>query len=681
MRKLLLCRQFFCFWAAPEKGDKMKNGENGPVTITERVTRKIFGKPRDINDPHIFHKLALIPLLAWVGLGADGLSSSAYGPEEAFRTLGTHTYLTLFLVIATALTVIVISYAYSRIIEHFPFGGGGYIVATHMLGRKAGVVSGCALIVDYILTITVSIVSCVDALFSFVPIEYQRFKILTSAVLIILMITLNIRGVKESIALLAPIFVVFLVTHAILLGYGIFGHIGSFKPMINDFHNNFNTDVSTIGGMGIFLLLLRAYSLGGGTYTGIEAVSNGLQIMREPKVHTGKRTMLYMASSLAITAGGLLLCYLLWDVRPAEGRTLNAILADRLFNNWPLGSWIALITILSEGALLLVAGQAGFIDAPRVMANMAVDSWLPHRFASFSERLTMRNGVVLIGAAAIVVLFYTHGSIVTLVVMYSINVFLTFSLSELGMSWFFIRNNRKEPKWKRQLSVHLTGLVFCVTILSITIFEKFSEGGWITVAITSVLILLCYLTRRHYSRVKGELTQLDKILARMPVTEPANTKPVDKENMTAIQLVSSFNGFGVHTLFSIIRSFQGLYKNFVFVSVSVIDQGAFKGKEGLEDLKKSTEESLKKYVELARALGFPAEYRMAVGTDVVDTATELCQNVSREFDKSTVFSGRLAFRYEKFYHLLLHNETAFAIQRRLQWSSITNVIMPIRIEI
>jgi len=249
------------------------------------------------------------------------------------------------------------------------------------------------------------------------------------------------------------------------------------------------------------------------------------------------------------------------------------------------------------------------------------------------------------------------------------------------MSWFFIRNNRREPKWKRQLSVHMTGLVFCVTILSITIYEKFSDGGWITVVITSVLILLCYLTRRHYSTVKAELMQLDKILARMPITGPANTKPIDKKDMTAIQLVSTFNGFGVHTLFSIIRSFQGLYKNFVFVSVAVIDQGAFKGKEGLDDLKKSTEEALKKYVELARALGFAAEYRMAVGTDVVDTATELCQNVSMEFSKSTIFSGRLAFRFEKFYHRLLHNETAFAIQRRLQWSSITNVILPIRVGI
>ena len=659
----------------------MNSSSNGRLTITGKITRKIFGNPRDINDPHIFHKLALIPLLAWIGLGADGLSSSSYGPEEAFKAIGSHTYMALFLAAATAVTVMVISYAYSKIIEHFPFGGGGYIVATHMLGQSAGAISGCALIVDYILTITVSIVSCVDALFSFMPIEYQRFKIFTAAALIILLITLNIRGVKESIAILAPIFIIFLITHAVMLGFGIFGHIDKLTHVANNFHNDFSSDISTLGGMGIFLIFLRAYSLGGGTYTGIEAVSNGLQIMREPKVKSGKRTMLYMATSLALTAGGLFLCYLLLDVKPVFGRTLNAILADGLFGKWQFGSWIALITILSEGALLLVGAQAGFIDAPRVMANMAVDSWLPHQCASFSERLTMRNGILLIGAAAIAVLLYTHGSISTLVVMYSINVFLTFSLSMLGMSWFFIKHRKTEVKWKRQLSIQAIGLIFCVTILSITTFEKFSEGGWLTVVITSVFILLCYIIRRHYLRVRTELMQLDKIMARMPTSGPNNAQPIDKKNMTAIQLVSSFNGFGVHTLFSIVRSFQGLYKNFVFISVAVVDQSSFKGKDGLDELKKSTEESLKKYVELARAMGFPAEYRMAVGTDVVDAATGLCQEVSSEFSKSTIFSGRLAFRFEKFYHRLLHNETAFAIQRRLQWSSITNVILPIRIEI
>jgi len=652
----------------------------GPSSFPSRFKRFILGNPRNINDPKIFHKIALIPILAWIGLGADGLSSSSYGPEEAFRALGNHTYLALFLGLATSLTVFIISYAYSRIIEHFPHGGGGYIVATHMLGEKAGVVSGSALIVDYVLTITVSIASCAAAIFSYLPLKYQGFKIYFASLLIILMILLNIRGVKESIAGLAPIFIVFLLTHALLLIYGISSHISEVKPVISSVQTGLHNDLNTIGFVGIMMLFFRAYSLGGGTYTGIEAVSNGLQIMRDPKVQTGKRTMVYMATSLALTAGGLFLCYLLFNVRPLEGKTLNSVLADQLFTSWSYGKLLAVVTIFSEGALLFVAAQTGFIDAPRVMANMAVDSWLPHRFAAFSERLTMQNGVIMVGVSALALMLYTHGSISALVVMYSINVFLTFSLSEFGMSKFFITHRKKEKEWKKHLSVHLTGLTLCLTILVITVSEKFLEGGWLTLVITSLVIFLCYLIRTHYQRINEDKKKFDDLLTSIPTFGEPNTSPVDKNKMTAIQLVGGYNGFGVHTFLTIVRQFPDFYKNFIFVSVAVIDQGLFKGEEGVEDHKKSVEESLKKYVDLSRRLGFAAEYRIEIGTDLVKTATELCKKVSKEFPRSMIFSGKLAFRVEKFYHRLLHNETAFAIQRNLHWSGVPTMILPIRMD-
>jgi amino acid transporter len=578
------------------------------------------------------------------------------------------------------MTVFVISYAYSRIIEHFPHGGGGYIVATHMLGERAGVISGSALIVDYILTITVSIAACSDAVFSYFPLEYQPLRVTFAAALIGVLIILNIRGVKESITGLAPIFIVFIATHLILLGYGIFSHVPRIAPIVSGVHSNFIHDIGKIGFVGILMLFLRAYSLGGGTYTGIEAVSNGLQIMRDPKVKTGKRTMAYMATSLALTAGGLFLCYLLVGVNVTEGKTLNAVLADKLFSGWHFGGALAVITIFSEGALLFVAAQTGFIDAPRVMANMAIDSWLPHRFGAFSERLTMRNGVLLVGIAAVLLLFYTHGSIGALVVMYSINVFLTFSLSEFGMSRFFIKHRKTENEWKKHLSVHLTGLTMCVIILTITIFEKFLEGGWLTLLITSAFITLCYAIKSHYNKINKEREKFDVLLENIPAVGVPNTLPVSKSDMTAIQLVSNFNGFGIHTFFTIIRQFPGLYKNFVFVSVVVVDQGLFKGEENIDTHKQLVEDYLKKYVELARKFGFPADYRLETGTDLIKTATEICKNTSREFTHSTIFTGRLAFRIEKWYHRILHNEASFAIQRNLHWEGVTNIILPIRME-
>ena len=652
---------------------------NETISLLQKITRAIFGAPRHLKDSHLFHKMSLIPVLAWVGLGADGLSSSAYGPEEAFKALGSHTYLALLLAVVMALTVFVISYSYSRIIEHFPHGGGGYIVATHLLGEKAGVVSGSALLVDYVMTITISIASGVDAVFSYLPVQYHHFKVPFACFLILFLIILNVRGVKESVTVLAPIFMVFVATHIVMLIYGISIHSDRFAPVVSELGSGIRHDVSTIGVIGILMLFMRAYSLGGGTYTGIEAVSNGLQIMREPRVQTGKRTMLYMATSLAFTASLILLCYLFLALKPVEGMTLNAVLANNLFTNWPMGHWIAFITIFSEGALLLVAAQAGFVDGPRVMSNMAIDSWFPHRFAALSVRLTMRNGILLMGLAAIALLFYTGGSVGTLVVMYSINVFITFSLSQLGMSKFFIQRRKEDPQWFRHLSVHLVGLVLCVTILVVTTFEKFAEGGWMTLLITAVVIGLCYLIKGHYLRVRQGMRDLDETLLDVPVAPHGEPPAIDHNAPTAIQLVSGYSGFGVHTLFSILSTFPNTYKNVIFVSVAMIDSGSFKGSEEMEALEASVKAGLEKYVNMAHKLGLAAEYRTELSTDVVESAVDLCKQVAGEFPRSTVFTVQLTFRLEKFYHRLLHNETAFAIQRRLQWDGLTTVIMPIRV--
>jgi len=650
-------------------------------TLIARLKRRFIGAPRNINEPSLFHKISLIPVLAWIGLGADGLSSSSYGPEEAFKALGPHTYLAIFIALATALTVIIIAYAYSRIIEHFPHGGGGYMVSTHTISSSAGVIAGSALLVDYMLTITVSLASCGDAIFSYLPPAFLNYKLPFVVVLIILLVFLNLRGVKESVTFLAPIFIVFLITHILLIGYGLGTHLGEIGPVAERYRVSASLDLSTIGFVGIMAIFLRAFSMGGGTYTGIEAVSNAMNVMREPKVQTGKRTMVYLAVSLAVTASGLLFCYALFDIKPIEGRTLNAILADQTFSLWPLGGALAFITILSEGALLMVGAQAGFSGGPSVMANMATDSWLPRRFSALSERLTMQNGVILMGVASLVLLIYTNGSVSALVVMYSINVFMTFSLSQFGMAKFFFQNREKDKDWARHIVIHLVGLILCLTILIVTVYEKFGEGGWLTLVITGALIGLCYLIRRHYRKVREGARQLEDILGSVPSGHVPNEEPLNPNERTAILLVSGYNGFGLHSWLSVFREFPKLYRNFIFVTVAEIDSGAFKGVAEIEALKASISDQLSRYEKLARSYGYAAGYRMDVGTDVVETATHLCQSIAQEFPKSTVFTGKLVFRHEHPFQRLLHNETSFAIQRRLQWEGITTVILPIRVNL
>src|SRR6185369_3813281 len=244
--------------------------------------------------------------------------------------------------------------------------------------------------------------------------------------------------------------------------------------VVSEVPSGLASGLSVLGTWGLLVLFMRAYSMGAGTYTGIEAVSNGISILKEPRVATGKRTMLYMAVSLAFTAGGIIVCYLLFDIRPVEGKTMNAVLVDAFTANWsffglPIGRAFVVLTLTSEAILLFVAAEAGFTGGPRVMSNMAVDSWLPHRFAALSDRLTMRDGVILMGGGAAAILLYTGGDVSHLVVMYSINVFLTFSLSQLAMCRHWLNEKvRPGSNWKKNLAIHLIGLALCMSILAIT---------------------------------------------------------------------------------------------------------------------------------------------------------------------------------------------------------------------
>ncbi len=657
---------------------------------TARMKRVLLGRKRELH-PQVFHKVSLIALLAWVGLGADGLSSSAYGPEEAFRTLGAHTYLAMALAVATAFTVLVISYAYSRIIEQFPLGGGGYVVASRLLGRRAGVVSGCALVVDYVLTISISIAAAGDAIFSFLPPAWSGVvalgvpvKLVVEFAAIAFLILLNLRGVKESVIALAPLFLTFLVSHAILIGGVILGRAGDIPAVFREVRDGFGQGLHApplgLGLAGMLALFVRAYALGGGTYTGIEAVSNGLSIMREPKVQTGKRTMALMAVSLAVTAGGLILAYLLVHATPAPGRTMNAVLASRFAGGWGgIGAAFVLITLLSEALLLIVAGQAGFIDGPRVMANMAVDSYLPHRFSQLSDRLTMSYGVLLIGGASLLALVYTGGDVTHLVVLYSINVFLTFSLSELAMCRFWVRERKKHATWRKHISVHLVGLTLCLFILTVTVYEKFGEGGWVTLALTGGLIAGCFLIRRHYRLVHDNLRRLDGILGALPAGSASGPRALDPAAPTAVLLVGGYAGLGIHSLLSVERLFPGYFKNFVFVSVGVIDSASFVNVEAVEEVRDRTAADLRRYVELATGLGLAADSRMAVGTEAVATAADLCGQIAREFPRCLFFAGKLIFQRERWYQRVLHNETAYQLQRRLQFAGLNAMVLPVRI--
>jgi hypothetical protein len=408
--------------------------------------------------------------------------------------------------------------------------------------------------------------------------------------------------------------------------------------------------------------------------------------MREPRVATGKRTMVYMSTSLALTAGGIILGYLLVGVQHVEGKTMNWTLAQLLAGDFhlagaPIGRIFVVVTIASEALLLFVAAQAGFIAGPRVMANLAHDSYLPHRLSALSDRLTMQNGVLLMGGAGLFMLFYTQGSVDALVVMYAINVFVTFALSQAGMMkyWLLPDTQRKYPEWRRPMAIAVLCFILCSFILVINVFEKFFEGAWVTVVVTGALIAICLFIKRHYKATFARLTRLDSIIDALPSAGPLRDLHLEKKKPTAVLLVSGFSGLGIHSLLTIIKLFPRYFHNVVFMSVAVVDSATFQGVDEVDRVREETEQALQKYVDLARRMGIPADFKTSIGTEAVAECERLATEIAREYERSIFFAGKLIFERERWWDRLLHNETAYSIQRRLQFAGLAMVVLPVRV--
>ncbi len=661
----------------------------GKSSLLRKIKTLIIGGKHNIEDTSIFHKLALIAFFAWVGLGADGLSSSCYGPEEAFLAFKGHVYLSVFVALMSGITVFIIAASYSQIIELFPAGGGGYLVASKLLSPTVGMISGSALLIDYVLTITISVASGADAMFSFLPAAWLPYKLTFSLVGVLLLTVMNMRGVKESVLPLVPIFLTFVITHAFIIGYAVIANLGSFGEIAAATKVDVLKTQAELGFGGMLLLILRAYSMGAGTYTGIEAVSNGLPILREPKVRTGKRTMRYMAISLAVTVMGLMLAYLLYRVVPQSGKTLNAVLFETMTKGWGRsGTIFVLVTLLSEAALLFIAAQAGFLDGPRVLSNMALDRWFPTKFSMLSDRLVTQKGILLMGGAALATMVLTNGSVTYLVVLYSINVFITFFLSQLGMvrHWWQVRG---EDHWKKKLFINGVGMTLTFFILCTVTVIKFHDGGWITILLTGTLVGIALLTKRHYKNTFKLLHRLDELVkvaeSSCPAfpgeqgTEKELKVKYDPQDKTAVLLVNGFNGLGLHTLFSIIRLFGGTFKNFVFIQVGIVDAGNFKGAEEMSRMRVEVRKELDRYVHYMRCHGYYAAGYSSFGTDVVDEIDHLMPQILERFPNAILFGGQLVFPKTTFLSGVFHNYTIFAVQRRFYNQGTPVVVLPIRV--
>jgi len=336
-------------------------------------------------------------------------------------------------------------------------------------------------------------------------------------------------------------------------------------------------------------------------------------------------------------------------------------------------------TLAFEAGLLFVAANTGFLGGPAVLSNMAVDSWVPHKFRYLSTRLVTQNGILMMGIAALAILFWTRGSVTLLVVLYSVSVFLTFAISLFGLCLYWWRHRGELDHWKRRFVLSLTGFIICASILAVLLVEKFAAGGWAAALIIAFIGMLCTYIRHHYQGTKSAIQSVDRIFAHQPFGNCHEAVQPNPEDQTAVFIVGTSRGGGLHALLWVQRMFPNHFRNFLFVNARTVDSHVYGGEGAVEQMRAEAEDILKFFVDFCQSHGMASASSLGFGTDVVEEVTRLCKGVSKIYPNAIFFTSKLIFEHDNWFIRLLHNQAALAIQRRLHFDGLQMVILPMKV--
>lgn len=653
------------------------------MSLKQKIKQWLVGAPIDPMSAKTRQGVLLIAFYAWIGLGADGLSSANYGPQEAFKAILAYPSLALILIVAIAVTIFIIAGGYNQVIELFPSGGGGYKVCSKILHPVAGLISGVALIMDYVLTIAISTAAASDALFSLFPYMPQILEIPIKLCFIALLCVVNLRGTKESLKILLPIFLGFVITHFGMLILGFVGHRHDIGTMFHQASVGTHYAFSSLGYWPAIILLLKAYAMGAGTYTGLEAVSNNVNILAKPRIKTGKWTMFYMAASLSVMAGGILFMYLLWQVKPHGHLTYNAILFTHILHAYGFHYHTALsVLMLFEVGILMLGANTGFLGGPAVLANMAADKWVPSQFRNLSSRLVKQNGILAFGIAAAIIILLTKGHVTTLVVLYSITVFLAFALTLFALVYHWWQQRQQLPflSWLFKITLAFIGALICLAILVVIVVEKFNQGAFLTVILLLFMCYICWRIRVHYRQFRKKLLSIDRTLTFKP-KEDNGSKPSKVDGPTALIYVNEYPGLGMHTLLWIFRLFPDHFKNFIFIQAGMVDIESFRGEEELKQMQIKVKKNLDYFVNAVESMGFYATSISTFGTTPIHELVDATLPIAKEIPNVLCFATKIVFNKGDWVSHLLHNRTATTLQNQLNQHGIKCLLLPMTLDI
>ncbi|AIQ32246.1 amino acid permease [Paenibacillus sp. FSL P4-0081] len=456
------------------------------------VKRFLIGRPLK-SDQLGEQKLNKTKALAI--LSSDALSSVAYGPEQILLVLITISAAAFWYSIPIAVGVLVLLLAlilsYRQIIFAYPQGGGAYVVSKENLGKYPGLVAGGSLLVDYILTVAVSVSAGTDAITSAFP-SLHPYNVIIAIIFVLLITTLNLRGVTESASFLAYPVYLFVLAMFIMIGLGLFNIVTG--NVAAELHTSLGTPVA---GVSLFLLL-RAFSSGSSALTGVEAISNAIPNFRAPAPNNAAKTLAAMGILLALLFSGIVFLAYYYGIAPREEVTVVSDIAEQVFGRNFMYFFVQGTTAL----ILVLAANTGYSAFPLLAVNLAKDKFIPRMFTVRGDRLGYSNGILSLGILSIILIIAFEGRTEHLIPLYAVGVFIPFTLSQTGMMVKWIRH--KPEGWLPKLIINTIGALISFIVTIMFFLTKFPQI-WPVLVFLPLIILFFYRIHKHYESVADQL--------------------------------------------------------------------------------------------------------------------------------------------------------------------------------
>ena len=579
----------------------------------------------ETDEDHLLSKSQALAMLS-----SDALSSIAYGPEQVILVLTTISAAAIWWSLPIGLLVLVLlaslTISYQQVIHAYPKGGGAYMVSTENLSPSMGLIAGGSLLVDYMLTVAVSVSSGADAITSAFP-AIKEFNLEISIVLVLALMFMNLRGLRESAkSLMIPVYL-FIVSILFLIAYGAFQILTGHLAYTATAHIG-----KVVPGVSI-ILLLRAFTSGSASLTGVEAISNAVPFFKKPKEKNAAGTLAIM--SLIMFAGITFLNYWL-GITPSAHVTILAQIAQRIFGDSTIGNALFYIFQLSTALILAVAANTGFSAFPMLSFNMAKNKYMPHLFMEKGARLGYSNGIITLAVGAIALLCIFNGSTERLIPLYTIGVFVPFALSQTGM---IIHWKRKFGQGYLKHSVaNILGAIICYLIILILLIFRIGEI-WPFFPIIFVLMFLFHSIKNHYKNVAMQLRLTDDV------------KNIHYDGNTVLILVGNMTQASIRA----INYAKSIGQTVVAMHVSTLETRE-------KDLE--VEEEFKHYFPDVTFVNIESNYR-----DIVKPTMMFVQKMNHEAKKNnhtmTVIIPKFIPKHS--WQNILHNQMSLRIRARLRW--------------